>query len=92
MSGARFTTYLAYVGCFFMVLYIVVSLALYHTTHGFKHSVALEYMLYMGFLLQVPGWGYKLWHYKAYKEENKHRLISWAVLAAVVVLFLIFKG
>jgi hypothetical protein len=49
-------------------------------------------MLYLGVLLQVPGWGFKLWHYKTYEEENKNRLVEWVLLAALVVLFLIFKG
>ena len=49
-------------------------------------------MLYLGVFLQVPGWGFKLWHYKAYEEENKNRLVEWVLLAALVVLFLIFKG
>ena len=92
MSIAKFTTCLAYVGWFFMVLYLICGLAIYHSTYGFKYSDTLRYMLYVGFFLQVPGWGYKLWHYKVYEAENKNRLITWGLLIAVVVLFLIFKG
>jgi hypothetical protein len=89
---SKFTTYLAYVGLFFVVLEIVSGLVIYHSAYGFKYSDTLRYMLYMGVFLQVPSWGYRLWHYKAYEEENRNRLINWALLAALVVLFMIFKG
>lgn len=92
MNMSKFTTYLTYVGLFFIVLEIVCGLAIYHSMYGFKYSDTLRYLLYMGVFLQVPGWGYKLWHFKAYKEENKNRLIEWVLLAALVVLFIIFKG
>ena len=92
MYLAKFTTYLAYVGLLFIVLELIGGLVIYHSPYGFKYSNSLRYMLYLGVFLQVPGWGYKLWHYKAYKEENKHRLIEWTLLVVVVVLFMIFKG
>ena len=92
MNLAKLTTYLAYVGLLFIVLELIGGLVIYHSPYGFKYSDSLRYMLYLGVLLQVPGWGYKLWHYKAYKEENKDRLITWTLLIVVVVLFMIFKG
>ena len=92
MNLAKFTTYLAYAGLVFIVLEILCGLVIYHSTYGFKYSDTLRYMLYLGVFLQVPLWGYQLWHFKAYKEANKHRLIEWVLLAALVVLFLIFKG
>ena len=92
MYLAKFTTYLAYVGLLFIVLELIGGLVIYHSPYGFKYSDSLRYMLYLVVFLQVPGWGYKLWHYKAYKEENKDRLITWTLLIVVVVLFMIFKG
>lgn len=92
MNLAKFTTYLAYAGLVFIVLETLCGLVIYHSTYGFKYSDTLRYMLYLGVFLQVPGWGFKLWHYKAYEEENKNRLVEWVLLAALVVLFLIFKG
>ena len=92
MNLAKITTYLAYVGLLFIVLELIGGLVIFHSPYGFKHSDSLRYMLHLGVFLQVPGWGYKLWHYKAYQEENKHRLIEWTLLVVVVVLFMIFKG
>ncbi len=92
MNLAKITTYLAYVGLLFIVLELIGGLVIYHSPYGFKYSDSLRYMLYLGVFLQVPGWVYKLWHYKAYQEENKHRLIEWTLLVVVVVLFMIFKG
>lgn len=92
MNMSKFTTYLAYAGGFFVMLEIICGLVIYHSAYGFKYSDKLRYMLYMGVFLQVPSWGYQLWHFKAYKEVNKDRLITWGLLIAVAVLFLIFKG
>lgn len=92
MNIEKFTTYLAYVGLLFIVLELIGGLVIHHSTYGFKYSDTLRYLLYVGVFLQVPGWGYKLWHYNTYKEENKHRLITWGLLITIVVLFIIFKG
>ena len=92
MNLAKFTTYLAYAGMVFIVLETLCGLVIYHSTYGFKYSDTLRYMLYLGVFLQVPGWGYRLWHYKAYEEENKYRLVMWVALATVVVVYMIFKG
>ncbi|MBQ9231411.1 MAG: hypothetical protein IJ190_09570 [Prevotella sp.] len=92
MNLYKFTNYLSYAGCVLIALYLIASIAVYHSTYGFKYSDSLSYLLQVSVALMIPAWCYKLWHFKAFKEENKNRLITWGVMTVVVILFLIFKS
>ncbi|MBQ9678212.1 MAG: hypothetical protein IJV44_08770 [Prevotella sp.] len=90
MSLYKFTKYLSYAGGLLFLLYLIVSIVVYHTKEGFKESDGLGYLMYISVGMMLPDMCYELWHFKTFKAENKNRLISWGLLAAMVILSLIF--
>ena len=92
MNLYKFTNYLAYAGGILMILYIIGSLGFFHTPHGFKESDGLRYLMYVAAVMTIPYCCYRLWHFNAFKEENKHRLITWSLMLVIIVLSLILKG
>lgn len=91
MTLRKFVTYLKNVGLIFFALYFIASLALYHTTDGFKQSDALGHLLHIGGLFLAPLVVYEFWHFREYKQENKERLILAGLMFVVALLFIIFK-
>ena len=91
MNLYKFYTYLSYVGCVLIALYLIISLALYHTGYGFKESNVLRCLLFLSVSFMIPLWCYKLYHFKAFKEENQNRIIHWVLLIIVVIASIIYK-
>ena len=92
MTLRKFLTYLYGAGCLLFAMYLIGSLALYHTMYGFKESDALRYLMYVGVLILFPLEIYKLFHFKEFKSENKHNLITWGILIVLAIVLIIIKG
>lgn len=92
MTLRKFLTYLSYAGGILFVLYMLGSLAWYHTTNGFKHSDTLRYLMYVGVFMMFPLWIYKLCHFKEFKSENVNLLVTCGIIILLAILFIIFKG
>lgn len=92
MNTHKFCTYLSYAGCVLIALYLIASLAFHHTTYGFKHSDVLGYLLSLSLSFMIPLWSYKLYHFKAFKEENKDRIIHWVLLLIIATAFIIYQS
>lgn len=92
MTLRKFLTYLNNAGGLLFILYLIGSLAFYHTMNGFKDSDILRYLMYVGVLMMFPLAIYKMFHFKEFKSENKHNLITWGLLIVLAILFIIFKG
>jgi len=85
-------TCLYWVGALGFITYFVLSLALSGSIHGFKYAEWLRLMLYCSFSLFLPLWGYKLYHYREYRRENRNRLMAAAVMALIGIAFFLFRG
>lgn len=89
MDFRRFFTYLSNVGIVIFALYLVASLALYHTHYGFKHSNVLSWLMHVGSLLQLPLWVYQLLHFKQYKPEHMERLMFISLIIFISLIFVL---
>ena len=92
MTLRKFLTYLNYTGSLLFILYLIGSIAWHHTMNGFKDSDTLRYLMYVGVFMMFPLVIYKMFHFKEFKSENKHNLITWGLLIVLAILFIIFKG
>ena len=92
MTLRKFLTYLSYAGGMLFILYLIGSAAWHHTMNGFKDSDTLRYLMYVGVFMMFPLWIYKLCHFKEFKSENMHLLVTWGLIIVLAILFMIFKG
>ena len=93
----KFVTYLYYVGCFVMGIGIagklLTQMLIYLSWEQIIHKNVFIYMTAVGIFLMVPSWIYKLYHFNAYKKENKDRLLTFAlVIVGVLIMIYIVRG
>lgn len=92
MTLKKFVTYISYVGC------VVFAIGFFADMLGKPFHFSLftqgttRYLMFTGVALMAADWFYKFCHFKEYKEENKHRLIHFAVIAACVFFFVFIKS
>lgn len=92
MTLKKFTTYIYYVGCLVFVIGCIANILVKHTSFLHMSRSATAFVMLAGIVLMAVDWFYKFCHFKEYKEENKHRLIHFAVIAACVFFFVFIKS
>ena len=89
----KFVAYLYYVGCVILGIGIVGKMLIHFPFLDFLHKNVFIYMSALGIFMMVPSWVYKLYHFNMFKNENKKRLLTFAlVTVGVLIMIYIVRG
>jgi hypothetical protein len=89
----KFVTYLYYVGCVFLGIGVVGKMLIRFPFLDFLHKNVFIYISAIGIFMMVPSWVYKLYHFNMFKNGNKKRLLTFAlVIVSVLMMIFIVRG